>query len=48
MSGLMRALESGGGPDISGRDNLETLALCEAVMTAAMEHRVVSFDEMQK
>lgn len=44
MAGLMRALEDGGEPDISGRDNLRTIALCEAVLTAAREHRVVEFD----
>jgi predicted dehydrogenase len=31
MAGLLRALETGGEPDISGRENLGTLALCEAV-----------------
>jgi predicted dehydrogenase len=45
MGGLLTALESGGEPDISGRDNLKTIALCEAVLTAAREHRVVSYDE---
>jgi predicted dehydrogenase len=47
MSGLIRAIEKGGAPDISGRDNLGTLALCEAVLQAATEHRVVSFNELQ-
>ena len=32
MAGLLRALETGQAPDISGRDNLGTLALCEAVL----------------
>jgi predicted dehydrogenase len=41
MGGLLRALESGGQPDISGRDNLRTVALCEAVLTAGREHRAV-------
>ncbi|AMV39617.1 Gfo/Idh/MocA family protein [Planctomyces sp. SH-PL62] len=45
MAGLLLALETGGVPDISGRDNLKTIALCEAVLSAATEHRVVSFDE---
>ncbi|ODT97677.1 MAG: oxidoreductase [Planctomycetes bacterium SCN 63-9] len=31
MAGLLRAIERGIEPDISGRDNLGTLALCEAV-----------------
>jgi len=45
MGGLLRALEEGGEPDISGQDNLKTIALCEAVLAAAREHRVVSFSE---
>jgi len=45
MGGLLVALESGSEPDISGRDNLKTIALCEAVLAAAREHRVVSWDE---
>ncbi len=40
MAGLLRALETGGEPDISGRDNLATIALCEAVLRGAREHRV--------
>ena len=47
MAGLLRALETGTEPDISGRDNLATIALCEAVLAAAREHRVVSFDEFR-
>lgn len=46
MAGLLNALETGGEPDISGRDNLQTLALCEAVLTAAREHRVINFQKM--
>lgn len=45
MGGLFRALETGGEPDISGRDNLKTIALCEAVWSAAREHRVVEWAE---
>jgi predicted dehydrogenase len=45
MAGLMRAIETGREPDISGRDNLRTIALCEAVLAAASEHRVVPFAE---
>jgi predicted dehydrogenase len=41
MGGLLRALVSGGEPDIPGRDNLKTIALCEAVLAAGREHRVV-------
>ena len=40
MAGLLLALESGDEPDISGRDNLRTIALCEAVLRGAREHRV--------
>ena len=47
MAGLLRALETGEPPDISGRDNLKTIALCEAVLTGAREHRVTSPDEFQ-
>ncbi len=45
MAQLLRAIEDGTEPEISGRDNLETIALCEAVFTAAREHRVVSVRE---
>jgi len=45
MGGLLHALESGLEPDISGRDNLKTIALCEAVLAAARQHRVVSWEE---
>ena len=41
MAQLLVAVEDGTEPEISGRDNLETIALCEAVFTAATEHRVV-------
>jgi predicted dehydrogenase len=42
MAQLLCALEDGTEPEISGRDNLKTLALCEAVFAAATEHRVVT------
>src|SRR5205823_4423585 len=45
MSQLLCALEEGTEPEISGRDNLETLALCEAVFTAATQHRVTTVRE---
>ncbi|MCS6977476.1 MAG: Gfo/Idh/MocA family oxidoreductase [Gemmatales bacterium] len=45
MSQLLCALEDGTEPEISGRDNLETLALCEAVLASATQHRVVSVRE---
>jgi predicted dehydrogenase len=45
MGGLLHALETGDEPDISGRDNLQTIALCEAVLTSARDHRVTRLDE---
>jgi predicted dehydrogenase len=41
MAQLLVALEDGTEPEISGRDNLYTVALCEAVLRAAREHQVV-------
>lgn len=46
MGQLLTAIETGSEPEISGRDNLQTLALCEAVLTAAQEHRVVELRPM--
>lgn len=43
MAGLLIALETGENPDIWGRDNLRTIGLCEAVLTAAREHQVIHF-----
>jgi predicted dehydrogenase len=40
MAQLLCALEDGTEPEISGRDNLQTIGLCEAVLAAAQEHRV--------
>jgi predicted dehydrogenase len=45
MAQLLCALEEGSDPEISGRDNLETIALCQAVFTAAREHRVATVAE---
>jgi predicted dehydrogenase len=45
MAQLLCALEENTEPEISGRDNLETLALCEAVYTSAREHRVTTVRE---
>jgi hypothetical protein len=45
MAQLLCALEEGREPEISGRDNLETVALCEAVFVAAREHRVTTVRE---
>jgi predicted dehydrogenase len=41
MAQLLVAVENRTEPEISGRDNVETIALCEAVFSAATEHRVV-------
>ena len=48
MAGLLRALEDGTQPDIPGRDNLKTIALCEAVLAGAREHRLVDLDNLAK
>jgi predicted dehydrogenase len=45
MAQLLCAIEEGSEPEISGRDNLETIALCQAVYTAAQEHRVTTVAE---
>lgn len=45
MAQLLCALEDHTEPEISGRDNLETIALCTAVFTAAREHRVTTVAE---
>jgi predicted dehydrogenase len=48
MAQLLCALEEGREPEISGRDNLETIALCEAVRASALEHRVTTVKEFLK
>jgi predicted dehydrogenase len=45
MSQLLFAIENNIEPEISGKDNLETIALCEAVFAAAHEHRVTTVKE---
>ncbi len=45
MGGLLEALETGGQPDISGADNLGTIALCEALLEASLEHKVVDLKD---
>jgi len=42
MGQLMRAIEEGSEPEISGRDNLKTMALIEAAYRSATEGRAVS------
>ncbi len=45
MAQLLVAVENGDEPEIGGRDNLETVALCEAVFAAATQHRVCTVRE---
>ena len=46
MAQLLIALETGRGPEISGRDNLHTMALVDAAYRSAAEHRAVALREM--
>lgn len=48
MAQLLVAVEDGTEPEIGGRDNVETIALCEAVFAAAKEHRVTTVWEFLK
>jgi predicted dehydrogenase len=45
MAQLLVAIEEGTAPEISGRDNLQTIALCEAVFASARDHRVTTARE---
>jgi predicted dehydrogenase len=45
MAQLIVAVEDGTEPEIGGRDNVETIALCEAVFAAATQHRVTTLAE---
>ncbi|WP_439627831.1 Gfo/Idh/MocA family protein [Gemmata sp.] len=45
MAQLLVAVEDGTEPEISGRDNVETVALCAAVFAAATQHRVTTVRE---
>jgi predicted dehydrogenase len=45
MAQLLVAIENGTEPEIGGRDNIETIALCTAVFAAATEHRVTTVRE---
>jgi len=47
MAQLLVALESDSEPEISGRDNLGTMALVEAAYRSAEEHRAVEISEIQ-
>jgi predicted dehydrogenase len=46
MASLLRALETDTEPDICGRDNLNTIALCEAVLQGGRQHRVIELAEV--
>ena len=46
MAQLLCALEDGTEPEISGRDNLKTMALVEACYVSAREHRAVEIGEI--
>lgn len=46
MAQLLCALEDGDEPEISGRDNLQTMALVDACYLSAKEHRAVYINEM--
>lgn len=45
MGQLLRAVEEDAEPEISGRDNLRTMALLEAAYVSSEEHRAVAPDE---
>jgi len=47
MAQLLVALERGEEPELSGRDNLGTMALVEAVYRSARERRAVSPAEIR-
>ncbi|MEW6635480.1 MAG: Gfo/Idh/MocA family oxidoreductase [Actinomycetota bacterium] len=47
MGQLMRAIEEGSEPEISGSDNLKTMALIEAAYLSASEGRAVGLDEIR-
>ena len=46
MAQLMAALETGGEPEIPGRDNLRTMALIEAAYRSVAEGRAVALAEI--
>lgn len=48
MAQLLCALEDGGDPEISGRDNLKTMALVEACYVSARQHRAVEIREIEQ
>ncbi len=46
MAQLLCALEENREPEISGRDNLKTMALVDACYLSAREHRAVEIAEV--
>jgi len=46
MASLLRAIEQNTEPEISGQDNLKTMALVEACYLSAKEHRAISSAEL--
>lgn len=46
MAQLLTALETSSEPEISGRDNLKTMALVEACYLSAAQHRAVAIEEI--
>lgn len=46
MAQLLCAIEDGTEPEISGKDNLKTMALVEACYTSFKEHRAVAINEI--
>jgi len=42
MSQLLVAIEKNQQPEVSGQDNLETIALCEAIFQSSQSHKVLS------
>ena len=48
MAQLLCALEDDTEPEISGQDNLKTMALVDAAYRSAQEHRAVSIDEISE
>ena len=48
MAQLLVALEEDAEPEISGRDNLKTMALVDACYLSAKEHRAVELREITK
>lgn len=48
MAQLLCAIEEGREPEISGRDNLKTVALVDAAYRSVAEHRAVAIEEIEK